>query len=609
MRPVLLLIIIFTQFLKIILGVWQVSEHEFPYWIKRMAGGIYNDSVYILGGKSSSGYERSVYVYQWTTQSYASLTTHDPLPTDIYGDGQYWSQHHHILYMIVPDAGNTLATYNMQTNAFISNFIRIPTSVGKYGCLASHNETLYLVGGMTNGGSSIANELQILSLSTLQWMMDAPVMNNVRAQLPCIASNNYLWAFGGTQDINTQHATNERIHIQNIMQNTWNYVDSLSFPACLTRCVSWHDVIYIVGGTDFVNYYDTVYGMDAITGSILSMDHLPYASFESTVIIANAVLYVFGGLDGDIDMINWLYLNLPTSEPTATTTINPTRLPSSTPTIHPTQSPTIIPTRSPTTVPTATPFASPTHHPSTVPSNRPTYSPTDPPSISSSAFPTRDPMKAIRDKRVTDSPLESTMTKRMIERLESQQVPIWLWWSAGMLSFVIGVLIILLCVLKEKERMPEKSEIELQAEIEMELHANVDAMGNNAKPKVQLEIKRRIFREYHRNSEELYRDVNQAMSQGTTGEVTTNAAKYQTNVGAVAIGTKYDVRRISGGKSVDNGIEGAQPHVNDPITAHVHAYDVQRCTDCGLIKTGTVYEDALFYCNDCAACYGIEYEK
>eukprot|EP01083_Nonionella_stella_P129424 392737_1 len=243
---------------------WQVSNDVLA-WNWRMAGGVYNDSIYLIGGSND---KKSVKQYQWTTHAF--LAEPNSLDTNIFGYGQFWSQYQHNVYMIVPEQ-DYIATYNMQTNAFISNFEPIPISVGKWGCLASQNGSLYVIGGYN---SDSLNRVQILTVSTLQWTTNAPVMKQARSDLSCIATNNYLWAFGGSDaTLNNFHITNERIHMTNIMQNSWNYVDQFSLGITKTRCISWHDIIYIVGGWSWNgDYQDTVYNMDTVTGHIISID-------------------------------------------------------------------------------------------------------------------------------------------------------------------------------------------------------------------------------------------------------------------------------------------------------------------------------------------------
>eukprot|EP01083_Nonionella_stella_P210537 762122_1 len=136
---------------------WQVSNDVLA-WNWRMAGGVYNDSIYLIGGSND---KKSVKQYQWTT--HASI------------------------------------------------------SVGKWGCLASQNGSLYVIGGYN---SDSLNRVQILTVSTLQWTTNAPVMKQARSDLSCIATNNYLWAFGGSDaTLNKINITNERIHMKKIMQN------------------------------------------------------------------------------------------------------------------------------------------------------------------------------------------------------------------------------------------------------------------------------------------------------------------------------------------------------------------------------------------------------
>eukprot|EP01083_Nonionella_stella_P178197 628861_1 len=370
-----ILSIVFSQ-IRRIFSVWQGSGHYLDTWNWRMAGGIYNDAIYLIGGSND---KKGVIKYEWTTQTFISASGVNQLDTEMYAYAQAWTQQQHLLYMIVPETDDTLnqlAIYNMQTDEFVPNFSQIPISVRKAeACLASYNQQLYVLGGF-NSVSFELTQVQILNLLTLQWAIDAPHMNTPRSRLSCIVANNYLWAFGGYT------VTNERIQISNIMQKSWNFVGELSNAIGGLRCVSWGDVIYIIGGFENNNYYDTVYVMETQTGSILSIDHLPYISFESTPIIVNAELHLFGGLDDGTHScvcLEWIYFKLASS--------NPTRNPS----LLPTNVPTTLPSTPPTTLPSTSPSGTPTGYPSIHPSNMPTVIPTVIPTAIPTAIPTEIP--------------------------------------------------------------------------------------------------------------------------------------------------------------------------------------------------------------------------
>jgi len=82
---------------------------------------------------------------------------------------------------------------------------------------------------------------------------------------------------------------------------------------------------------------------------------------------------------------------IPTTTPTVVPTATPTAVPTPTPTVVPTATPTAVPTTTPTTVPTPTPTVIPTVTPTSVPTPTPTVAPTAKPTV----VPTANPFAVI----------------------------------------------------------------------------------------------------------------------------------------------------------------------------------------------------------------------
>eukprot|EP01083_Nonionella_stella_P308093 1085596_1 len=368
----------------------------------QMALGVYNGKVFLIGGYD---YNSQAMTYDTTTLQFTDLGQNALSGSIFGGKAQYYTQQGTIIYMIDRD-GYDLNIYNMATDQFTSAWHALDSPVGSAGCLASTSSHLYVTGG---DYSHI--QLQVFSLSTHQWLSNAPDMKAERRRGACIVENGYLWAFGGDID------TNERIQVAGIISNSWAYVDPLSETLSKIRCASWSNTIYIIGGeNDLYEAKTYVHVMDAITGSIRQLsDDMPAINEWSSPIVIGDILYVFGGFyPGGTLMNYYAYYTLSTSSPTRAT-INPTtNNPSSTPTTHPTPNPTNRPTPNPTRRPTANPFKRPTNEPTVSPTRKPTSNPTRRPTTNPTRRPTPNPTRkptANPFKRPTNEPTVSPTRK------------------------------------------------------------------------------------------------------------------------------------------------------------------------------------------------------
>eukprot|EP01083_Nonionella_stella_P030180 82814_1 len=394
-------LILFNSILIGIVGTttWIMGSEPVRINFGRVVGS-YNDTIFLLGGQMAL---YGIQKFQTTTKRFTYRDDNAlPLYTKAFGQG--WTQKEHIIYFTQTES--KLAMYRMDTEQYISNWMDVPIDIGVDACLASSNDHLFVVGGSYSSTSSptFHNKLQIFSLSTLQWTNNASSMNTARTTAACIVANDYLWAFGGRYDTVDykagQLASNERVELNNITQNTWVYVDSLTTALTGLRAVVYKDTIYVIGGNAFVYTNDIVHLMDTQTGALTGTDHLPFLTAVSSPIVVRDVLYVFGGQDLFV-FDKWTYFNF--SSPTTNPSTAPTGIPSvspsspsvvpsvfpSIPSIAPSKLPTSGPSKSPTSGPSDIPTSGPSKSPTSGPSNVPTSGPSNVPSIHPTAGPSQ----------------------------------------------------------------------------------------------------------------------------------------------------------------------------------------------------------------------------
>eukprot|EP01083_Nonionella_stella_P025932 71421_1 len=302
-----------------------------------MAVGEYNGSIYLIGGWK---YQKQVMTYDTQSNTWSDKGENALSTALSGGQGQYWTQQDSIVYAIIGASSSfdpyplisTLGIYNMDTQLFTPNWkgIQLHLCVGRSGCVASTPLHLYIVGGF-DGRSKMISNLQILSLTTHQWLISPqpPSMNERRGRHACIVKNDYLWAFGGKlQSVDVTHQTNERILIINIEQNAWQYIASLTTPLYGLRAVSWKDYIYIIGGETIHDpAQNIVHIINASSANdIVSMTNvMPYAVHITSPIVVDSVLYAFGGDTNSHSIDKWMYYILPSLSPS----LHPTRHPQS----------------------------------------------------------------------------------------------------------------------------------------------------------------------------------------------------------------------------------------------------------------------------------------
>eukprot|EP01083_Nonionella_stella_P316207 1145305_1 len=277
---------------------WTTSTNLLIHSDDQMSIGVHNDTIWLIGG---GDFPTQLTQYNVRTQTMTDFGE-NALTASIKGYGQYWTQQNHMVYIIDQSTGNSLCTYNMITNQF---------------------------------------------LSTHQWTTSPPNMNVGRKYHACIVHNTYLWAMGGTGcTYNCPNALTsiERIVVTDIMNNKWNIVSNLPVPLYSLRVIDWYDTLYVLGGYSRINNMigkvDSVYLIDVDSGDVsLSPYSLPSKCAWVSPVIHDSILYIFGG--GNYNA--WAYYSLPqyTSQPTDT----PTYAPSKT-TLFPSYVPTDIPIKS-----------------------------------------------------------------------------------------------------------------------------------------------------------------------------------------------------------------------------------------------------------------------
>eukprot|EP01084_Bolivina_argentea_P177517 306961_1 len=438
MKTMLTLIILkfSLQYTILLCDAFITANTLLPRSTANMAICDYNDTIFLFGG---SGTNSQQYVqYDTVSNTFIDIGS-NILNIIAYGTAQYYTQINNFCYWIGTTTSiasgtltaSSISVVNLELENFsIGSISNSPHFVGESACLASNNEYLFIVGGVSDT-LGVLNTLQIYNISSGEWK-DGPNMQKSRTRHSCIVDlkRNILYAISGSNSIDQQYGNNLLYDIEKFIidESTWTTNDmQLSWPVLDARAIISMDTILLIGGMWYSDLTSqtlapNIQVINCNTGqtyAYISLNYLVYAA--SAVTLFNKI-YVFGGQTSTLTTTDqWQYLALPTYAPTNAPSIHPTYptiIPSITPTHHPTSTaPTLyFSTMYPTTYPMSTAHPSVTTKLSTAwfstmlptqfPLNKATTEPTDMPSV-----PTKSPIAWFSTMFPTEFPLNEPTTE------------------------------------------------------------------------------------------------------------------------------------------------------------------------------------------------------
>ena len=375
---------------------WITNSNSLPFENSEMAVGYHQNTIYLIGGYSgrSGQSDTSLILYDINSEEYSYNRSF--FSTSFSSESQFWAQIGTKLY--VRASSEAICIFHLDSRQMNCNWDAPPMSRRNDACIAISNDGQYLynLGGQNYSTTFHTvvpiDLLQILNLSDGTWNITGPKMQEPRGMFSCIvSSNNALYAAGGVgfdfdQEDPEWLDTIEFISTTEIYTQSWEYVQgTFNLGFSQTRMIAHGNYVYIFGG-----YQDLtgdkashlVYTINTVTNR-LTVGLAPMANalegkYNVAPIIVDGTIYVFGGnhFEGEISK-DLQYYVLFTTAPSSNTDM-PTSLPSTSPTYHPANI-----TSSDTAMQTTAPTYTPSNHPSNVTSPETTMSSVLPLNVSS----------------------------------------------------------------------------------------------------------------------------------------------------------------------------------------------------------------------------------
>eukprot|EP01083_Nonionella_stella_P032694 89465_1 len=334
-----------------------------------MAAGFFNESVFLIGGRTASNSNGFTEVIKYNMNSDA-FTAHGTITHNIRIVSQSYTQIDSMIYLY-SSSTDYIVSYDMASSTYDAQYVLKANVALDDPCMTNLNsEFLFLLGGSIS--PNYQSGFHIFDLNTKQWINDGPDMLEPRVYFSCNAHRDHLYVMGGG---NAEEALDTVIvidirNVSTINHQNWSALDdTLSAKKNQLHSVVFEDDIYVIGGWS-TGATATPYGhidvIDTITNTIRLDSTLLTAAYGVSPVVVENTIYVFGGRTKTTELNTFQYALLtPTPDPTrapSMDTIPPTSPPTTAPSVAPSFSPSIAPSQPPTISPSFSPTRYPTKH-------------------------------------------------------------------------------------------------------------------------------------------------------------------------------------------------------------------------------------------------------
>ncbi len=250
--------------------------------------------IYIFGGALQNGAKNTAYKFT-TTGRFANISRYDTLtsmPYSAYGLGAV--VYNDDIYIFGGRNGGTTYDYAYKFDVSEGTYTQLtsmPEHIGQFGITISGN-TVYIVGGTANGGSTRKNTLYAYNIDTDTWS----TLSNMPANRNCLAVqciDGCIYSFGGFDGSAYSNA-----YKYTISTNTW--VSITNYPLAVYGVGSGKvgKFIYLFGGCNaYPTYYPNVYIYDTVSNKYFQIGELAskVARIYNACSVRNNTIYVVGG--------------------------------------------------------------------------------------------------------------------------------------------------------------------------------------------------------------------------------------------------------------------------------------------------------------------------
>ena len=286
---------------------WDVLDEKLPYPLFEMACSVYNNTVYIFGGKSDKNGGKNT-VLALINNKWMDI---DNLPFEMVCANTPSIQIDSKIYFIGcrndSEQIGRFIMYDINTKKVNTSITDIPKNVYANCVVINDDKTkIFVIGGYSNKLQDYVSWLQIYDITKNEWDVNATSLNHARGWFACCYSKPQIsiFVFGGHD--NDNHLSS--IEQYDIMKNEWIIIDTkLNQNISDLSALNIGDSVYIIGGeTQPSNPLNDVLQFE-VDGNQLLIDrnaNLSRSAADMCLLEINDTMWVIAGYDAQSPSAN-----------------------------------------------------------------------------------------------------------------------------------------------------------------------------------------------------------------------------------------------------------------------------------------------------------------
>jgi N-acetylneuraminic acid mutarotase len=266
--------------------VWT-TKTPLPQVLAGSGCAVFNDSIYVIGGRDQSSRYTTNYVYDPLTDNWSTKTNMSVARAHI-GAGVVNGKMYVIGGWVGSSASDVVEEYDPATDTWTTK-TSMPTPRYAYAMAVVTNK-IYVMGGMDMNGN-IFNTVEEYDPGTDTWTAKTP-MPTARMGPACAVIRDTIYVFGGSTSIGSPTAINQ---CYDPGSDIWTSRLNMQNSRYCLGGFAFGDEAYAVGGYDYYNYHTTVEVYNPTLNTWVPVSSMQYARQSIAVGLKDDCVYVIGG--------------------------------------------------------------------------------------------------------------------------------------------------------------------------------------------------------------------------------------------------------------------------------------------------------------------------
>ncbi len=267
--------------------VWT-TKAPLPQVLAGSACAVFNDTIYVIGGRDQSSRYTTNYIYDPVTDNWSTKANMSVARAHI-GAGVVNGKMYAIGGWVGSSASDVVEEYDPATDTWTT---KTPMPTPRYAyAMAVVTNKIYVMGGMDMNGN-IFNTVEEYDPGTDIWTAKTP-MPTARMGPACAVIRDTIYVFGGSTSIGGGATTVNQCY--DPVSDTWTSRLNMQNSRYCLGGWTFNGFAYALGGYDYSSYHTTLEVYDPVLNSWNYDVSMQYARQSIAVGLLNDCVYIVGG--------------------------------------------------------------------------------------------------------------------------------------------------------------------------------------------------------------------------------------------------------------------------------------------------------------------------